>query len=181
MREMAENRGFMGKKSRDNWIYAYYQKVKDGSICVGEYIRLILEYLIHGLEAKDFFYDQKKADDAIDWIETHGFHTEGRLAPGPLVLELWEKAFIASLFGIVDKDGYRQFREIVLIIGRKNGKSLLAAAIAKYVWWTGGSFGSNGFGAKVYNIAPKLDQADIIYNNIFITLSYTFSMKKALQ
>lgn len=152
----------MGKKSRDNWIYAYYQKVKDGSVCAGEYIRLILEYLVHGLEKKEFFYDQKKADDAIDWIEKHGFHTEGKLAPGPLVLELWEKCFVASLFGIVDKDGLRQFREVVLIIGRKNGKSLLAAAIAKYVWQIEG-----GFGAKVYNIAPKLDQADIIYNNIW--------------
>jgi phage terminase large subunit-like protein len=152
----------MGKKSQDNWIYAYYQKVKDGSVCVGEYIRLVLEYLIHGLENKDFFYDQKKADTAIEWIEQHGFHTEGRLAPGPLVLELWEKAFIASLFGIVDKDGLRQFREVVLIVARKNGKSLLAAAIAKYVWQIEG-----GFGAKVYNIAPKLDQADIIYNNIW--------------
>lgn len=152
----------MGKRSRDNWIYAYYQKVKDGSVCAGEYIRLILEYLVHGLEKKEFFYDQKKADDAIDWIEKHGFHTEGKLAPGPLVLELWEKCFVASLFGIVDKDGLRQFREVVLIIGRKNGKSLLAAAIAKYVWQIEG-----GFGAKVYNIAPKLDQADIIYNNIW--------------
>lgn len=151
----------MGKKSRDNWIYAYYQKVKDGSVCAGEYIRLILEYLVHGLEKKEFFYDQKKADDAIDWIEKHGFHTEGKLAPGNLVLELWEKAFIASLFGIVDANGLRQFRECVLIVGRKNGKSLLTASIAKYVWWKG------GFGTKVYNIAPKLDQADIIYNNIW--------------
>ena len=152
----------MAKKSQDNWIYTYYQKVKDGSICVGEYIRLVLEYLIHGLESKEFFYDQKKANEAIEWIEAHGFHTEGRLAPGPLILELWEKAFIAALFGIVDKDGLRQFREVVLIIGRKNGKSLLAAAIAKYVWQIEG-----GFGAKVFNIAPKLDQADIIYNNIW--------------
>ncbi|MEE0894373.1 MAG: terminase TerL endonuclease subunit, partial [Bacteroidales bacterium] len=109
-----------------------------------------------------FFYDQKKANTAIDWIETHAFHTEGKLAPNPMKLELWEKAFVASLFGIVDEKGLRQFREILLIIGRKNGKLLLASAIAKYVWWLDG-----GFGAKIYNIAPKLDQADIIYNNIW--------------
>ena len=66
------------------------------------------------------------------------------------------------MFGIVDENGKRQFREVVLIIARKNGKSLLAAAIAKYEWWVDG-----GFGAKIYNIAPKLDQADIIYNNIW--------------
>ena len=150
------------KKSKDNWIYTYYQQVKSGAETVGSYIEIILAYLVHGLEHKDFFYDQKKANDAIEWIETHAFHTEGSLAPNPLILELWEKAFIASIFGIVDKNGKRQFREVFLVIGRKNGKSLLAAAIEKYVWWVDG-----GFGAKVYNIAPKLDQADIIYNNIW--------------
>ena len=152
----------MAKSSKDNWIYAYYQKIKDGSITVGRYIDLMMSYLVDGLAEKRFFYDQKKANCAIDWIEEHAFHTEGSLAPSPLKLELWEKAFVASLFGIVDANGKRQFREAVLIVARKNGKSLLAAAIAKYVWWIEG-----GFGAKIYNIAPKLDQADIIYNNVW--------------
>lgn len=152
----------MAKKSGENWIYSYYQKVKNGTITVGRYIELLLDYLVKGLEEKLFFYDQNKANSAVEWIETHAFHTEGHLAPNPIKLELWEKAFVSSLFGIVDKDGHRQFREAVLIIGRKNGKSLLAAAIAKYTWWVDG-----GFGAKIYNIAPKLDQADIIYNNIW--------------
>lgn len=152
----------MPKKKEVNWIYAYYQGIKNGSFTVGEYIREIMQYLVDGLENKTFFYDQRKANSAIDWIETHTFHTEGKLAPSNLILELWEKAFVSALFGIVDENGLRQFREAVLIIGRKNGKSLLAAAIAKYIWQIEG-----GFGAKVYNIAPKLDQADIIYNNIW--------------
>lgn len=147
--------------SKDNWILTYYQKVKNGSIVVGRWISLVLEYIITGLQRKDFFYDQKKANDAIDWIEEHCFHTEGPLAPQPLVLELWEKALVASIYGLVDKDGLRQFREVLLVVARKNGKSLLAASIAKYEWWMG------GYGTKVYNIAPKLAQADIIYNNIW--------------
>ena len=114
----------MGKKKDDNWIYAYYQKVKDGSISVGRYIELILDYLIRGLEEKSFFYDQKKANNAIEWIESHAFHTEGKLAPNPLKLELWEKAFIASLFGVVDSEGKRQFREAVLIVARKMSLSV---------------------------------------------------------
>lgn len=149
-------------KRSENWILTYYQRVKNGSETVGKYIELILEYLVTGLEKKQFFYDQKKANDAIDWIEAHAFHTEGSLAPNPLKLEIWEKAFVASIFGIVNEKGLRQFREVLLTIGRKNGKSLLASAIAKYVWWVDG-----GFGAKIYNIAPKLDQAEIIYNNIW--------------
>ena len=152
----------MKRKSQDNWIYSYYQKIKDGSVTVGRYIELIMGYLVDGLEKKSFFYDQKKANAAVEWIETHAFHTEGSLAPNPIRLELWQKAFVASLFGIMDANGKRQFREAVLIVARKNGKSLLAAAIAKYEWWVDG-----GFGTKIYNIAPKLDQADIIYNNIW--------------
>lgn len=147
--------------SKDNWILTYYQKVKNGSIVVGRWIVLILEYIVNGLQDKQFFYDQKKANEVIDWIEEHCFHTEGPLAPQPLKLELWEKAFIASIYGIVNEDGVRQFREVLLIVARKNGKSLLAAAIAKYEWWQG------GYGSKVYNIAPKLDQADIIYGNVW--------------
>lgn len=147
--------------SKKNWILTYYQKVKDGSIEVGRWIVLILEYIVKGLESKQFFYDQKKANEVIEWIEEHAFHTEGPMAPGKLKLELWEKAFIAAMYGIVDEGGQRQFREVVLIVARKNGKSLLASAIAKYEWWKG------GYGAKIYNIAPKLAQADIIYNNIW--------------
>ena len=150
----------MGK---DNTILTYYQKVKNGSIVVGKWVELLLDFIVSGLEQKDFFYDNRKANQAIDWIETHCFHTEGPLAPGPLKLELWQKAFIACVFGIVDGAGLRQFREVLLVVGRKNGKSILAAAIEKYIWQVDG-----GFGSKVYNVAPKLDQANIIYNNIWM-------------
>ena len=137
--------------TKDNWIYRYYQKIKDGSIIVGRWIMLMMEYIINGLEDKLFFYDKKKANKAIEWIEAHCFHTEGKLAPGPLKLELWQKAFISCLFGIVNDKGQRQFQEVLLVVARKNGKSLLASGIAKYVWWEDG-----GYGAKVYNIAPKM-------------------------
>ena len=149
--------------AKQNWILIYYQKIKDGSILVGKWILLLMAYIVAGLEAKEFFYDNKKANNAIEWIEKHCFHTEGALAPRPFLLELWEKAFIACIFGIVDQNGYRQFREVLLLVARKNGKSLLAAAIEKYIWQVDG-----GFGAKVYNVAPKLDQANIIYSNVWM-------------
>ena len=148
--------------TKDNWIYKYYQGIKDGTIVVGRWVMLLMEYIINGLEKKEFTFDKKKANKAIEWIEGHCFHTEGPLAPRYLKLEIWQKCFISCLFGLVDKDGHRQFREVVLVVGRKNGKSLLASAIAKYVWWVDG-----GYGAKIYNIAPKLDQSSIIYNNIW--------------
>lgn len=150
------------KISKDNYIYSYYQAIKKNQVTVGRWIALFYEYLIKGLETGLFFFDQNKADIAIDWIEEHCFHCEGPLAPGNLRLELWQKAMTSVIFGITDKNGKRQFREIVLIVARKNGKSLFAAALAKYSWYVDG-----GFGAKCYCLAPKLEQSDIIYSNIW--------------
>ena len=146
----------------NNYIYTYYQQIKDGSVLVGKYIRLLYDYLVKGLHQKAFFYDSKKANAAIDWIESHCFHTEGPLAPGALRLELWQKAMLSAMFGIVDENGNRQFREVLLVVARKNGKSLLAAAIADYMFRVDG-----GYGARVYCLAPKLEQADIIYNSVW--------------
>lgn len=148
--------------SEDNYIFAYYQQIKNGSVTVGRWVTLLYEYLVSAIESKSFYFDQKKANDAIDWIETHCFHTEGPLAPSSIKLELWQKAMLSAIFGIVDESGNRQFREIVLVVARKNGKSIIASAISNYVWRKEG-----GYGAKIFCCAPKLDQADIIYNNIW--------------
>ena len=151
------------EKPVDNWIYTYYQGIRNGNYAVCRFVRLVYEYLIDGLQQKKFFFDCSKANAAIEWIEAHCFHVEGPLAPGPFKLEVWQKAFLSAMFGIVDSDGLRQFREYLLVVGRKNGKSLLAASIARYVWLVDG-----GFGARVYNIAPKLDQANIIYSTAWM-------------
>ena len=145
-----------------NWIYTYFQGINDGTFLVGKWIRLLYEFLVQGLEEKRFFFDAKKANAAIDWKETHCFHTEGPLAPSQLKLEVWQKAKTSAIYGIVDKDGRRQFREVLLLIGRKNGKSLEAAADANYCFRQEG-----GYGARVFCIAPKFDQADIIYNCVW--------------
>ena len=73
-----------------------------------------------------------------------------------------QKALISAIFGIVDSKGNRQFREVFLVVARKNGKSLLASAIANYTFRLDG-----GYGARIYCVAPKLEQADIIYNDVW--------------
>ena len=161
---------------KKNYIYEYYQKINDGRITVGKWVEMVYSYIVHGIEDGLFIFDQKKANRAIEWIESHCFHVEGELAPSNIKLELWQKAMISCIFGICDKrTGSRQFREVVLIVARKNGKSLLASSIANYVFQVDG-----GFGCRVYNIAPKLEQADIIYNNAWtmITLDPEYQDKK---
>ena len=148
-----------------NYILQYYQQIKDGSVVVGEWVRLVYEYIVHGLEEKRFFYDAKKAEHAINYIEKFCHHAEGALAPQLIQLELWQKAFVACVFGIVGPDKLRQFREIFLVVGRKNGKSLLLSAIASYCAYADGEYG-----ARVYFTAPKLEQASIAFDSFVETV-----------
>lgn len=143
----------------NDWILAYYQAIKDGTVLVGRWVRLIYEHIIKGLEDGSFFYNPKKANAAIGFIENFCRHHEGILAPQLIRLELWQKAFIAVLFGIVDADGCRHFREVILIIARKNGKTLLAAAIAAYCAFLDGEYGG-----RIYFTAPKLEQANLCFD-----------------
>ena len=148
----------------DNFILKYYQQIKNGRITTSKYVTMLMEYIVKALEAKTIVYDARKANNAIEWIEKHCFHTEGALAPGAFKLELWQKAVVSCIFGLCNpENGKRQFREVVLIVARKNGKTLFASALCKYSWYVDG-----GFGARVYCIAPKLDQADLVYNSVWM-------------
>ena len=140
-----------------DYIRQYYQAIKNGSIPVGKWILLLYTYIVKGLGDKSFFFKPEKANRAIRFIERYCHHSKGR--NDLLKLELWQKALVSVMFGIVDENGNRQFREIVLIVARKNGKSLFAAAVAEYM-----SYSDEEYGAEVYCLAPKLEQAEIIYS-----------------
>lgn len=146
----------------NNYIYEYYQAITDGTEVTGKWVRLWYEYLIKGLEEKAFFYNRKKANRALKFIEGFCRHHEGRLAPQHIKLELWQKAFVSVVFGIMDSNDTRQFREVVLIVGRKNGKTLLRSRIRNYMTFLDGEYG-----ARVYFVAPKLEQANLCYNALY--------------
>lgn len=143
----------------NNYILEYYQQIKDGSVIVGKWVRLVYEYVITGIEKKAFFYSHKKANAAIMFIETFCHHHEGVLAPGLMKLELWQKALVSVIFGVLDSDGNRQFREVFCVVARKNGKTLLAAAIAEYCTFLDGEYGG-----RIYFAAPKLEQAALCFD-----------------
>lgn len=165
------------KSDSENFILSYYQGMKDGTIVVGQWVMLLYELIIQGLQDKRWFYDHKKALKGIKYFEKHVFHVEGPLAPKVIKLELWQKALLSLIYGIVDENGKRQFREIFLLIARKNGKSIIASGISKYHFENG-----DEYGAKIYNLAPKLDQADIVYNNTWqmIQLDPDYKKKKEM-
>lgn len=145
---------------KTNYIREYYDAICTGRVTVGKWIRLVYERLISGLDTGEYIFNEKKAAKAIKFIENFCHHSEGR--NDLLKLELWQKAIVSAIFGIVDKEGYRQFREVFIIIARKNGKTLFAAAIIAYMSYIDGEYG-----AKVYCLAPKLEQADLVYDAFY--------------
>lgn len=142
-----------------NYILAYYQGIKDGSVIVGKWIRLAYERIVKMLEAGEAVFNAKAANRAIMFIETFCRHHEGELAPQLIRLELWQKALISVLFGMMDASGSRLFREAFVVIARKNGKTLLAAAIAAYCAFLDGEYGG-----RIYFVAPRLEQANLCYS-----------------
>ena len=144
-----------------NYIVEYHDKIECGQIIAGKWIKKIYKILVDGIKSGDWDFDAKKANKAIQFIENFCHHSKGR--NDLFKLELWQKAIVSAIFGILDKKTHRrQFREIFLLVGRKNGKSLFAAAIMAYVAYIDGEYGS-----ELYCLAPKLDQADIVYDSFY--------------
>ena len=146
-----------------NPIFAYQEAIETGSVTVGYWVKLFYAWLCRELLEGRLVYDARKANKAIRFIETFCHHSKGR--NDLLKLELWQKAFVATIFGVMDMYGNRQFREVFLVVGRKNGKSLLAAAIIACALIL-----DREYGAEIYCVAPKLSQADIVYSAFWQTV-----------
>lgn len=143
-----------------NYIYEYYAKICSGEVVVGKWIKIIYEIVVNALEAADYFFNAKKANKAIKFIENYCHHSKGR--NDLLKLELWQKAAISVIFGCVDEQNIRIFREVFIVIGRKNGKSLFASAIIAYM-----AYLEPEYGQEIYCLAPKLDQAALVYDGFY--------------
>lgn len=150
----------------ENYILAYYQQIQDGTVIVGRYVRSLYERIVSDLENKEYFFDKKKADRAVRFIESFCHHSKGKLAPQLVKLELWQKAMISCIFGLVNADGNRQYQEVFTVVARKCGKSLIASGISEYMAYADGERG-----ADVYFLAPKLDQADIVFSDFWQSVS----------
>ena len=144
-----------------NYVRQYVRAIRAGTVTVSQPVRQVYERL--DAETADkacpYRFSAKLGDHAIRFIETFCRHYEGEHAGQLVKLELWEKAFIQTLFGWVDKKTrLRRFREFFLLVARKNGKSFLSACIMVYMLVSDGEAG-----AQCVSIATKYDQAAIVY------------------
>ena len=110
----------------------------------------------------DSHYDDQKAEFVIQFIQALK-HTKGEWRGQPFMLLPWQADIVRTVFGVIGKDGYRQCRTCYVYISKKNGKIMLAAALALYMLVADGEYG-----AEVYSCAADRAQATLVYREAAI-------------
>ena len=161
-----------------NYIEQYWNEIESGNIVVCKRVRKQYERLMEDLSNNEVYvFDEAKANKPINFIEKFCKHSKGEWAGKPVILELFQKAFISALYGFVDKTtGFRRYRETMLYLARKNGKSTLAAGLAAYSLIADGEGG-----AEIYCLASKRDQAKIIFDETYNIIQQSPMLSKHVK
>lgn len=149
----------VSEQSSPSALEIYCTAVIEGRITACKKIRKVCGRLLHDIAKPGrFHFDRAEAERAVYFIETFCYMPSGRLGV-PFVLELYEKAWVQAIFGFVDDDGFRKYHEAFIVVGRKNGKTSLSAAIMLLMLM------ADGEGApQCYNVATKREQAELGFN-----------------
>ena len=142
-----------------NPILEYWNEIESGQVIVCRKIYQWYKYLVLMINNPgEYFYSVKRANHVIEFAENFCRISKGANAGKVVRLELWEKALLAAVFGFIDINGNRMCREALLIVGKKNGKSLIASIVGLYLL-----IGDGEPGPEIYAVATKRDQAKIIW------------------
>ena len=145
-------------------ILEYYERIKSGDEVVSRKVARVYRKLAEdlsgsvGADGTVYHYSHSRANHILEFAENYCRHSKGKLGGQLVKLELWEKAMLAAMFGFIDDEGRRRYREIILIVAKKNGKSLIGSIVGLYL-----QVGDGEPGAEVYAVATKKDQAKIIW------------------
>ena len=175
------------------YIEEYYKWIQEHPNRVGKKVKIIYEKLVDDLkkqktvsffnsatgetETHTYIFDEKKSLRCIHFCERYCKQSKGKWNGKPLKLELFQKAFLQALFGFVDKDtGFRKYRKAIFFVARKNGKSVLASAIATYML-TADYEG----GAEIYSVATKRDQSKIVWEEAKRMIKKSPALSKVIR
>src|SRR5690625_120653 len=144
-----------------NPIIEYWSKIKSGEVVVGIKVKRVYKKLVDDIHDQEsvYEYSPERANHAIEFVEGYTKHSKGEMGGKPFILELWQKAMTAALVGFIHKtEETRKYREFILIVARKNGKSAWASAIGLYMLMADGEPGP-----EIISAATKKDQAKIVW------------------
>ena len=147
-------------KHRPNPVIEYARAIEAGDVVVSRRVAEVYKRLAAEIADHPERFSVRKAWRPIAFIERFCRHSKGAKGGQPFELALWQRAFVAALFGFIDPGtGYRRYREALCLMARKNGKSTLAAALMLYMLMADGEKG-----AQVACAATKRDQARLIFD-----------------
>jgi phage terminase large subunit-like protein len=162
-----------------NWPREYLKAIESGTEVVSLKVKTVYQREVAWMDDPDFsfYFDEDAGQKPIDFIERFCRHYEGEWAGQQIKLELFQKAKIQLVYGWKEKDtGYRRFREVIDIRGRKNGKSTETAAVELYSLVADGEGG-----AQIWCTANKKDQAKIIFNSAVAMFQQSPDLKTILK
>jgi phage terminase large subunit-like protein len=141
-----------------NYVKEYAAAIRSRKIITSRRVALVYKRMTVEMAISKhsfpWYFDEAAADRAVIFIEGFCRQSQGIIGE-PLKLELFQKAFIQAIFGWKEKaTGFRRYRETMFLVGRKNGKTTLLAAIALYMLIADGEGA-----AEIYSVATKKDQA----------------------
>ncbi len=161
-----------------NPIIEYYEQIKKKQAIVSIKIEKTYKKIINDIKnsKSEWYYSPARANHILEFAENYCRHSKGKQGGKRITLELWEKALLATIFGFINIEGIRKYQRAVLIVGKKNGKSLLASIIGLYL-----QIGDNESGPEIYAVATKKDQAKIIWQESKSMVRKSPTLKKRIK
>ncbi len=162
---------------QDNYILEYWNDIQTDKVAVSKKIYKTYKKVVQDIENPGrWYYDDLRAKHAVYFIEEYCRHSQGEMGGQKIILETWERAMISTIFGFVDNDGYRKYRRAVWIVGKKNGKSLVASAVGLYMQIADGEMGP-----EVVSAATTRDQAKKIWEAAKAMVMMSPVLKKRIK
>lgn len=160
-----------------NPVREYWKKIQSGEETVSSKVQKTYQKIVEDMDHPgEYFYSPKRANHILEFAENYCHNYQGKEGGKLVKLELWEKAMLATIFGFIDINGIRKYREALLIIGKKNGKSLLASIVGNYMLVADGEPGP-----EVYAVATKKDQAKKIWTASKLMVKKSPALRKRVK
>ena len=145
----------------NGYLEEYYEQIISGKIIAGLELKTELSKLIEDLDDERYIYDTSDADSRMDFMQNCVKLTKSPFYGKPMILMLWQKAFISAIYGFkMASDHIDRFRRILLLIARKNTKSETCSGLGLTELILGND------GSDIVCSSNDDNQASILYNAI---------------
>jgi phage terminase large subunit-like protein len=152
-------------KDEHSWLLEYIGKCQRGEIIVGHELKQEFDILLDLFDNPDVTFELADAKKRIKFIETKCKFYEAPFAGKPFIMQLFQKAFIEALYSFktFDEEAKRRvrlFKDFLLLVARKNGKTPLVSAMNLAEFFCG------PLGIKILCSSNDYEQADIMFQAI---------------